>query len=86
MLLYAAMGIGINGHEFSYGQYLAFVLAVGTVSVFCRLAYSAWYPGLIPDGLGQKGYAVSGTIYPTVVIPREKDMLFHHAKAIVLAR
>lgn len=30
------------------------------ISVFYRLAYSAWYPDLIPVGFEQKGYAVSG--------------------------
>lgn len=67
-LLYAAMGLYISGHDFHYGLYLAFVLAVGTISVFYRLAYGAWYPNLIPKGMEQKGYAVSNTIYPLVII------------------
>ena len=40
----------------------------GTISVFYRLAFSAWYPDLIPAGAEQKGYSVSSTIYPLVTI------------------
>lgn len=80
VFIYAVMGIWINGHEFSYGLYLAFVLAVGTISVFYRLAYSAWYPDLIPAGLEQKGYAVSGTIYPTVIVIMSPVVTFIYGK------
>lgn len=66
--LYAGMGIWISGHDFKVGLYLAFVLIVGTVSLFYRLAYTAWYPDLIPNGLEQKGYAVSSMLYPLVTI------------------
>lgn len=65
---YAAMGAWTLHHDFVYGLYLLFTLLVGTISVFYQLAYSAWYPSLIPVGMEQKGYAVSGTIYPLIVI------------------
>lgn len=68
MLVYLLMGIWVSDHEFQYGLYIVFTLIVGTISVFYRLAYSAWYPELIPVGFEQKGYAVSGTIYPLVTI------------------
>lgn len=80
VILYVVMGIWISGHEFSYGLYLVFVLAVGTISVFYRLAYSAWYPDLIPAGLEQKGYAVSGTIYPTVIVVMSPVVTFIYGK------
>lgn len=67
-ILYAVMGIYILKHPFNYILYVIFTLVVGTVSVFYQLSYSAWYPDLIPAGVEQKGYAVSGTIYPTVSI------------------
>lgn len=67
-VLYAGMGIWIGGHTFQYGLYVGFTLLVGTISVFYRLAYSAWYPDLIPVGAEQKGYAISTTIYPLVTI------------------
>ena len=62
------MGLWITGHAFSYGLYVIFTLIVGTVSVFYRLAYQAWYPDLIPAGAEQKGYSVSATLYPLVTI------------------
>ena len=68
VILYFVMGIWIYHHEFSYILYVGFVLIVGTISVFYRLAYDAWYPDLIPNGLEQKGYAVSSTIYPAVIV------------------
>lgn len=80
VLLYLAMGLWISGHEFSYGLYLAFVLAVGTVSVFYRLAYDAWYPDLIPAGSEQRGYAVSATIYPMVIVVMSPLVTFIYGK------
>ncbi len=66
--VYAAMGIWITGHTFSYGLYVGFTLVVGTISVFYRLAFDAWYPSLIPVGAEQRGYSVSATLYPLVTI------------------
>lgn len=66
--LYAGMGVWIGGHTFRYGLYVGFTLLAGAISVFYRLAYSAWYPDLIPAGAEQKGYAVSGAVYPIVTI------------------
>lgn len=65
-IIYAMMGIYTLGNPFSYSLYVIFTLLVGTISVVYRLSYSAWYPDLIPVGMEQKGYAVSGTIYPTI--------------------
>jgi MFS family permease len=67
-LLFVGMGIYVLNHSFVYVLYIVFTLLIGTISVFYRLAFDAWYPDLIPIGFEQKGYAVSSTIYPTVVI------------------
>lgn len=48
--IYGLMGVWILGHTFSYGLYVGFTLTLGTISVFYRLAFSAWYPDLIPAG------------------------------------
>lgn len=66
--IYLFMGFWVANHTFQYIVYVVLSLALGTVSVFYRLAYSAWYPDLIPVGMEQKGYAISGTIYPLVTI------------------
>ena len=68
LLLFVSMGLWISHHQFVYGLYLVFILAIGTISVFYRLAYDAWYPDLIPRGMEQKGFAVSMTLYPLVTI------------------
>lgn len=66
--VYLFMGFWVANREFQYWLYVALSLVTGTISVFYRLAYSAWFPDLIPIGFEQKGYAVSGTIYPMVTI------------------
>ena len=83
VILYVSMGIWILTHSFSYGLYVVFVLVVGTVSVFYQLAYSAWYPDLIPVGLEQKGYAVSSTIYPVVVVIMAPIVTFAYGKIAI---
>lgn len=67
-ILFAFMGFYILKYPFNYGLYVFFTLVIGTISVFYRLSYSAWYPDLIPVGMEQKGFAVSGTIYPVISI------------------
>lgn len=66
--IYIGMGFWVAYHEFQYLLYVLLSLVLGTISVFYKLAYSAWYPDLIPLGFEQKGYAISGTIYPLVTI------------------
>ena len=66
--VYAGMGFWVERHTFHFLLYLLFTLTVGTISVIYRLAYASWYPDLIPRGMEQKGYAVSSTLYPTVII------------------
>lgn len=68
MLIYIIMGIWIANHEFQYMVYVVLSFVLGTISVFYRLAYGAWYPSLIPVGFEQKGYAISATIYPLITI------------------
>lgn len=79
-LLYAGMGFHVSRHAFHFLLYLLFTLAVGTISVIYRLAYSAWYPDLIPNGLEQKGYAVSSMLYPTVTIVMSPAAAFLYEK------
>lgn len=78
--LYLGMGWYVSSHEFHYVLYLAFVLVIGTISVCYRLAYNAWYPNLIPVGMEQKGYAVSNTVYPVVIIAMSPAAAFLYEK------
>ena len=66
--LYLGMGVLVQNQSFQYITYVFFSLAVGFISVLYRLAFNAWYPDLIPKGAEQQGYAVSGAIYPTIII------------------
>lgn len=62
----------IHHYGFVYGAYLVFSLMIGCIASVYNLAYECLYPDLIPEGFAQKGYAVSGAIFPlatTVVTP-----------------
>ncbi|MBQ6734518.1 MAG: MFS transporter [Lachnospiraceae bacterium] len=67
-LTYAAMAFATFMLPFYYGLYVLFTLITSTLSVFYRLAYDAWYPDLIPKGLEQKGFAVSGMVMDATVV------------------
>ena len=53
---------------FKYYFYLGLSLILGIISSIYQLAYQAWFPDLIPIGFEQQGYAVSSSIYPTIMI------------------
>ena len=65
-ILYGLAGLYLLHGEFSYTLYLGFSLLLSTLGTFDMLAYNSLYPNLIPEGCEQKGYAVSGTLYPVV--------------------
>ena len=65
-LLYGLAGFYLLMFDFSYLGYLGFSLLLATLGAFDELAYSSFYPKLIPDGMEQKGYTVSGMLYPVL--------------------
>lgn len=67
-LLYVGAGVYLLLCRFSYLGYLYFSLLLATLSAFDQLAYNSIYPKLIPQGMEQKGYAVSGMLYPIVQV------------------
>ena len=66
--IYLLMGGYLLSHSFQMGLYLAFSLLTNTMGAIYQLAYSSLYPHLIPHGFAQKGYTVSGMLYPTVIM------------------
>ncbi len=68
MIVYIVMGTVVIYIQFNFLIYVLFTFIVGCISVMYRLAYTALFPDMIPIGFEQKGYAVSGSIYPTIVI------------------
>ena len=77
---YLFMGFWVSSHQFQYLLYVALSLTMGTISVFYRLAYGAWYPDLIPVGFEQKVYAISSTIYPLITIVMSPVATFLYEK------
>lgn len=67
-ILYLLFGLYLAGHPFQYSAYMAFSLAASSIGTVYNLAYTSLYPNLIEEGFSQKGYTVSGMIYPTVMM------------------
>ena len=67
-LLYLIFGAYLLGAPFQFSLYLIFAFVVGCIGAVYELAYTSLYPNLIPEGFSQKGYTVSGMIYPTVTV------------------
>lgn len=65
-ILYALAGVYLLRFPFSYTGYLLFSLLLSSLSTFDSLAYTSIYPQLIPEGLEEKGYAISSTLYPVL--------------------
>lgn len=67
-VLYTLMGLYLMFAEFSYVGYLCYSLLLASISSMDQLAYSSIYPQLIPQGMEQKGYAISSTLYPVLKV------------------
>ena len=67
-VIYLLFGLYLLKHEFNLPLYLLFSLLCGSIGSVYNLAYDSLYPNLIPEGFAQKGYTVSGMLYPTVTM------------------
>lgn len=66
--IYLLFGWYLLQHSFHLPLYLIFSVLVSSIGAVYSLAYKSFYPNLIPEGFSQKGYTVSGMIYPTVTM------------------
>ena len=66
--IYLLFGLYLLKHRFSLSLYLLFSLLCGSIGSVYNLAYNSLYPNLIPEGFAQKGYTISGMLYPTVTM------------------
>ena len=67
-VIYLLFGLYLLKHSFSLPLYLLFSLLFGSIGSVYNLAYESLYPNLIPEGFAQKGYTISGMLYPTVTM------------------
>lgn len=67
-VLYILGGLYLLRCPFSYVGYLSFSLVLTSLQAFDSLAYTSIYPKLIPAGMEQKGYTVSGMLYPVLQV------------------
>lgn len=66
--LYLLVGFIYQRTGFNYQLLILVSFIAGIIGSIYQLAYSAWYPDLIPTGCEQQGFAVSSSIYPTVIM------------------
>lgn len=67
-VLLAGMGIWLLLFDFSYVGYLAISLLLSCLGAIDELAFTSIYPELIPEGVEEKGYAVSSMLYPVLKV------------------
>lgn len=67
-ILYLGFAFYLMKQLFSYPVYMVFSLITSTTGTIYNLAYTSLYPNLIEKGFAQKGYTISGMIYPTVMV------------------
>lgn len=67
-IIYLLLGLYLIFFEFSYVAFLGVGLILSVVGSLDELAYNSIYPELIPKGAEQKGYSVSGMIYPVLKV------------------
>lgn len=65
-IVYGAMGLWLLFCPFSYAGYLGISLLLACLESVDELAYTSIYPDLIPEGMEEKGYAVSSMLYPVL--------------------
>lgn len=65
-ILYALAGLYLKRYPFSYSGYLLFSLLLACIGAMDTLAFDSIYPKLISDGFEEKGYTISGMLYPVM--------------------
>lgn len=65
-LLFLTIGYITKDGYFNYTAYLILGFIISCNGVLYGIAYESLFPDLIPEGMMQKGYAISSLIYPTV--------------------
>lgn len=67
-VLYLAGGLYLMFCPFTYIGYLTFSLLLASLQAFDSLAFNSIYPKLIPEGMEQKGYTISGMLYSVLQV------------------
>lgn len=66
--LYALAGLYLLRFSFSYPVYLGFSLLIACLGSFDELAYTSFYPLVLPKGTEEKAYTVSSMLYPVLKV------------------
>ena len=65
-VLYALAGVYLLNFKFTYIGFLFYSLLIACLSAFDSLAFTAIFPKMIPEGCEEKGYTISGMVYPVM--------------------
>ena len=65
-VLYALAGVYLLNFKFTYIGFLFYSLLISCLSAFDSLAFTAFFPKMIPEGCEEKGYTISGMVYPVM--------------------
>lgn len=79
-ILYLIFAFYLLKQPFSYPVYMVFSLITSSTGTIYNLAYNSLYPNLIEKGFAQKGYTISGMIYPTAMVIMTPIAGFLYAK------
>lgn len=79
-ILYLIFAFYLLKQPFSYPVYMVFSLITSSTGTIYNLAYTSLYPNLIEKGFAQKGYTISGMIYPTAMVIMTPIAGFLYAK------
>lgn len=67
-VMYTLAGAYLLVMSFSYFGYLGYSFLLACLNSFDSLAYKSIYPNLITKGMEEKGYAISGMLYPILSV------------------
>lgn len=66
-VVFILSGLWLRGNQFNYIYYLLYSLVLSSLGSFDELSYNSLYPRIIPEGMEEKGYAVSSMLYPAMM-------------------
>ncbi len=67
-ILYLLAGAYLLFQPFTYSGYLIFSLLINCLGALDSLAFQSIYPKLIPQGMEEKGYAISASLYSVIQV------------------
>ena len=68
VILYGLLGLYLASGTFTYTGYLGFGLILAAIGAADQLAFTSFFPKLLPEGMEEKGYTVAAMTYPVLKV------------------